>query len=363
MGTITDRGARQGRQAAAEVPQDRRAEPVRRPEGPHAGAGQVRAARQGHRHRGGDRRRRPADHHDVRPPGDGRRRRTACSRRSPRASATSSCTSARRPSRSAPARVRGFYGGQDYLQSQINWAATGGMAGSTIKPLTVAAGPQAGLLDQGHLRGQLALRVPRRHRGRATRARAPTASATTTASRSSWSRRRGVDQHRLRRHVRLDGRRPAGDLRHGAARSASRARAPRSSTPASPRRPSTSARQDTLITLGKGRVSPINMANAYATIANGGERARRPRRARRSSTRTARRSTSGRPRPARPSTRTSPPTPPTSCSRSSQNGTGQRRPRARPTGRRQDRHRDQRRRTSTSPRRGSPATPRRWPPR
>jgi len=27
---------------------------------------------------------------------------------------------------------------------------------------------------------------------------------------------------------------------------------------------------DTLITLGKGRVSPINMANAYATIANGG---------------------------------------------------------------------------------------------
>jgi membrane peptidoglycan carboxypeptidase len=28
--------------------------------------------------------------------------------------------------------VRGFYGGQDYLQSQINWAATGGMAGSTI---------------------------------------------------------------------------------------------------------------------------------------------------------------------------------------------------------------------------------------
>ena len=40
--------------------------------------------------------------------------------------------------------VRGFYGGQDYLQSQINWAATGGMAGSTIKPLTVAAAIKQG---------------------------------------------------------------------------------------------------------------------------------------------------------------------------------------------------------------------------
>ncbi len=35
--------------------------------------------------------------------------------------------------------LRGFYGGQDYLDSQINWAVTGGSVGSTFKPFAVAA--------------------------------------------------------------------------------------------------------------------------------------------------------------------------------------------------------------------------------
>ena len=34
--------------------------------------------------------------------------------------------------------LRGFYGGQDYLDSQINWATAGGMVGSTFKPFTLA---------------------------------------------------------------------------------------------------------------------------------------------------------------------------------------------------------------------------------
>ncbi len=33
----------------------------------------------------------------------------------------------------------GFYAGQDYLQSQINWAEAGGMVGSTFKPASLAA--------------------------------------------------------------------------------------------------------------------------------------------------------------------------------------------------------------------------------
>jgi len=33
----------------------------------------------------------------------------------------------------------GFYGGQDYLHSQINWAEAGGMVGSTFKPASLAA--------------------------------------------------------------------------------------------------------------------------------------------------------------------------------------------------------------------------------
>ncbi|WP_314964395.1 hypothetical protein, partial [Bradyrhizobium cosmicum] len=33
----------------------------------------------------------------------------------------------------------GYYGGQDYLESQINWAVSGGMAGSTMKAATDVA--------------------------------------------------------------------------------------------------------------------------------------------------------------------------------------------------------------------------------
>ncbi|MBZ5738166.1 transglycosylase domain-containing protein [Nocardioides mangrovi] len=40
--------------------------------------------------------------------------------------------------------LRGFYAGQDYLDSQINWAVTGGAPGSTFKAFAVAAG-----LDEG----------------------------------------------------------------------------------------------------------------------------------------------------------------------------------------------------------------------
>ncbi len=35
--------------------------------------------------------------------------------------------------------LRGFYAGQDYLRSQINWAVAGGQAGSTFKPFALAA--------------------------------------------------------------------------------------------------------------------------------------------------------------------------------------------------------------------------------
>src|SRR6476620_3107192 len=41
--------------------------------------------------------------------------------------------------------LRGFYGGQDYLESQLNWAVAGGMVGSTFKPITLATA-----LDNGY---------------------------------------------------------------------------------------------------------------------------------------------------------------------------------------------------------------------
>lgn len=40
--------------------------------------------------------------------------------------------------------LRGIYAGQDYLQSQINWAETGGAPGSSFKPFALAAGLKEG---------------------------------------------------------------------------------------------------------------------------------------------------------------------------------------------------------------------------
>jgi membrane peptidoglycan carboxypeptidase len=40
--------------------------------------------------------------------------------------------------------VRGMYAGQDFLDSQINWAIAGGQAGSSVKPFALAAGLKAG---------------------------------------------------------------------------------------------------------------------------------------------------------------------------------------------------------------------------
>ena len=80
--------------------------------------------------------------------------------------------------------LRGFYAGQDYLECQINWATSGGSPGSSFKPFALAAGHQRGLLAQGHLPGQLAVRVPRRRQG-PQRGRGPRRPATTTAPRST----------------------------------------------------------------------------------------------------------------------------------------------------------------------------------
>jgi membrane peptidoglycan carboxypeptidase len=40
--------------------------------------------------------------------------------------------------------LRGFYGGQDYIQSQLNWAVEGAQSGSIFKPIALAESPLAG---------------------------------------------------------------------------------------------------------------------------------------------------------------------------------------------------------------------------
>ena len=59
----------------------------------------------------------------------------------------------------------GFYGGQNYLRSQINWAEAGGMVGSTFKPVSLGGGDHRRLLPEEHVGRQLAVLLPRRPRG------------------------------------------------------------------------------------------------------------------------------------------------------------------------------------------------------
>ena len=91
--------------------------------------------------------------------------------------------------------LRGFFAGQDYLESQINWALAGRLAGLVVQALRAGRRAEGRLLAQEHLRGQLAERVPdgptSSTRGRAT--------ATTTARRLLAQGPRGLRQHRLHR--------------------------------------------------------------------------------------------------------------------------------------------------------------------
>ena len=233
--------------------------------------------------------------------------------------------------------VRGFYGGQDYLDSQINWAVAGGQAGSTFKPFALAAA----------------------HQGRASRSRTPSratrrielADGTDVENQGDDRLRLGVSlltatensintafidltagmDERAEKIIETAERpgHPAGEA--GQARG-----------PASPATRRASSRP-TGVALGSQTVSPINMANAYATIANGGGRAEPlhhregRRRRRRDALQPQGRGPTGRRRGHRRRRR------PTRCSRSSRPAPATAALGARPPGRRQDRHRHQRR--------------------
>ncbi len=56
--------------------------------------------------------------------------------------------------------VRGIYGGQDYLDSQINWAVSGGQAGSTMKAYALVAAIESGFSLKDRFAGNSPYELP-----------------------------------------------------------------------------------------------------------------------------------------------------------------------------------------------------------
>jgi membrane peptidoglycan carboxypeptidase len=156
--------------------------------------------------------------------------------------------------------VRGLYGGHDFLQSQINWAVAGGQAGSTFKPFAVAAGLKAGYSLKDTFDGNSPYLVGEedfenqgdRDYGRVSLLRA-TQDSINTAFINLTDDLPGGGQ------AIID---TANDMGIPPIKPANDPYGFPTSTPG--------LNADVQVGLGSQTVSPINMANGYATIANKG---------------------------------------------------------------------------------------------
>jgi membrane peptidoglycan carboxypeptidase len=166
--------------------------------------------------------------------------------------------------------LRGFYSGQDFLDSQINWAVAGGMVGSTVKPFTVATALEQGYSLKDTFDGNSPYEFPdgstvnnegsgadglgNDYGAAVTMTQALEESINTAFVDMSSSMTNGPDK--ILHTMNEMGVPPTErDRDH-------------------PGIPMTSRdlEADSRITLGKARISPINMANAYATVAANGQR-------------------------------------------------------------------------------------------
>ena len=160
--------------------------------------------------------------------------------------------------------IKGIYGGQDYLESQINWAVAGGMGGSSLKPFALTAGIKAGFSLKDTFDGNSPFELPDgtgevenqgdESYGSAVNLLKATEDSINTAF---------VD---LTTSI-PDG--PQKVMETMNAMGIPPAKAPRKNAYGFPDH-TAGLEPFPGIALGSATVSPINMANGYATIANGG---------------------------------------------------------------------------------------------
>lgn len=167
--------------------------------------------------------------------------------------------------------LRSFYGGQDYLKSQINWALAGGQPGSSFKPFALAAGIKDGFSLKDTFEGNSPFYYESGTKG--------------PRNEGSGNDGQGTDYGRVNliRATEESINTAYADLTeamtNGPEDILSMAEAlgipkwKKKATGLNHLYNSPGLQANMGIALGSATVSPINMANAYATIANGGEAA------------------------------------------------------------------------------------------
>ena len=158
-------------------------------------------------------------------------------------------------------RLLGFYGGQDYLKSQINWAVAGGMAGSTMKAATDVAAIRDGFSLTDTFEGNSPIDIAGTGFDNQGDTDYGSAVSMITATENSINTAfvDMVDSMDDGPQKVISSAEDLGIPGNGGERWGI------------PRR-SIDLQDNVGVTLGTAQVSPINMANAYATLANGGVR-------------------------------------------------------------------------------------------
>jgi membrane peptidoglycan carboxypeptidase len=167
--------------------------------------------------------------------------------------------------------LRGFYAGQDYLDSQINWAVSGGMVGSTFKPFTLATALENGYSLQDTFQGNSPFEFPD---GLTVNNEGTGPDGLGEDYGEAVNATEALEQSINTAYVDMSNSIPDGPDKILTTANALGV-PPTKASRKYPGIPETSRdlESDALVTLGKARISPINMANAYATIDNGGKRA------------------------------------------------------------------------------------------